>query len=90
MKKPLQKIEELIPILPKKDAILASKFLKERNFECILELVQSDLYKLEKLNSECKEPNDDIIMLEELRSELVNYMSYLDIPDNSDDYDCFV
>jgi hypothetical protein len=92
MESPLKKIEKLITVLPKKDAELSRKYLKERNFEFILEIVESDIYKANKakINQEEEELLDNnVALLMELREELVTYMSYLDIPDNSDDYDYF-
>lgn len=84
----LKKIHELISILPEKDSKLAIKYLDKRDFQSVLEIVESDLYKAEKDKSEVN-PDDYIIGLTELRSELLTYMSYLDIPDNSDDYDYY-
>ena len=84
----LKKIHELISILPEKDSRLAIKYLDKRDFQSVLEIVESDLYKAEKDKSEVN-PDDYIIGLTELRSELLTYMSYLDIPDNSDDYDYY-
>jgi hypothetical protein len=92
MESPLKKIEKLIPVLPKKDAELSRKYLKERNFEFILEIVESDIYKANKAKRNQEEEellDNNIALLMELREELVTYMSYLDIPDNSDDYDYF-
>lgn len=86
-KSPLQRIEELIAVLPGKDAALAKKFLKERNFEYMLELVESDLYKTMAHVNDA--PDEYASNLTELRGELLTYMSYLDVPDNSDDYDYF-
>jgi hypothetical protein len=93
-KNPLKIIEELIPELPGKDAELSKKFLKERNFEYLLEIVESDIYKASKANRlkqpECENIFDNhIAVLMKLREELLTYMSYLDVPDNSDDYDYF-
>lgn len=85
MKNPLKRIGELIPILPEKDAKLCTKFLSQRNFEAILEIVESDIYKAKRKESD--EVLDDYISsLIELKDELVTYISYLYIPDNSDDY----
>lgn len=84
----LKKIHELISILPEKDSRLAIKYLDKRDFQSVLEIVESDLYKAEKDKSEVN-PDDYIIGLTELRSELLTYMSYLDVPDNSDDYDYY-
>lgn len=84
----LKKIHELISILPEKDSRLAIKYLDKRDFQSVLEIVESDLYKAEKDKLEVN-PDDYIIGLTELRSELLTYMSYLDVPDNSDDYDYY-
>ena len=84
----LKKIHELISVLPEKDSRLAIKYLDKRDFQSVLEIVESDLYKAEKDKSEVN-PDDYIIGLTELRSELLTYMSYLDVPGNSDDYDYY-
>lgn len=91
MQSPLKRIEELIPSLPGKDAEIAKKYLKTRNFESILEIVESDIYKAEKARMVRLEevPDDYTTALTELRGELLTYMSYLDVPDNSDDYDYY-
>lgn len=91
MQSPLKRIEELIPSLPAKDAEIAKKYLKNRNFESILEIVESDIYKAEKARTVRLEevPDDYVTALTELRGELLTYMSYLDVPDNSDDYDYY-
>lgn len=84
----LKRIEDLIPALPEKDAILAKKFLKQRNFEYMLELVESDIYKANKNRSMDSRNiiDNKTVTLEELRNELITYMSYLDIPNYYDDY----
>ena len=90
-KSPLQRIEELIPVLPGKDAGICANYLKQRNFQCILEIVESDLYKANKKHQteETETPDDYVSNLTEVRGELLTYMFYLDVPDNSDDYDYF-
>ena len=75
-------------MLPQKDAQLAKKFLDNRNFQGILELVESDIYKARK-NSTEEESNEYEGMLIELKSEVLSYMSYLDVPYDTDDYDYF-
>lgn len=89
MKSPLKRIEELIPALPGKDAQLAKKYLENRDFQSILDIVESDIYKAEKARyGRLEEASDDYISsLTELRGELLTYMSYLDVPDDLDDYD---
>ena len=89
MKSPLQRIEELIVYLPQKDYSLAQKFLKNRNFEGILDLVNSDLYKIHKNKSINELPDEYENKLTDLLGELTTYMSYLEVPDNSDDYDYY-
>lgn len=86
MKEPLKRIRELIPILPEKDVKLCNNYLNNRNFECILEIVESDIYKAVRKKTD-EDPDDYISALFELRGELTTYMSYLDIPDTSNDYD---
>lgn len=91
MSQPLNKIRELIKELPGKDAPLAAKFLEQRNFQCIMELIESDIYKIKQkadlleLVEKDSEVNAHIDKLLELKSNLDEYMSYLDVPDNSDD-----
>lgn len=88
MKKPLQRIHDLIPSLPKKDAKLAEDYLSKRDFQSILEIVESDIYKAKRAKYrggiEEEIPDDYIVALTELRAELLNYMSYLFIPEDSD------
>ena len=86
MKNLLKRVEELIPILPEKDAKLCANYLSQRNFEAILEIVESDIYKARKKKSD-ELPDDYITSLIELKGELATYMSYLDVPDYSNDYD---
>lgn len=88
MKNPLERVKELVPILPGKDAKLVSKYLEKRDFQSVLEIVESDLYKAERLDSE-NIPDDYITYLTEMRGELLTYMSYLDVPDNTDEYDYY-
>ena len=88
MKSSLNRIKGLIKVLPGKDLSLATEFLNNRNFQGILELVESDIYKAEKKDSNRQDNilNDYIIALAELRSELLTYMSYLGISEYDDNY----
>lgn len=92
MNQPLYNIRELIKELPEKDAILAAKFLEDRNFQGIMELVESDIYKERvRILPDClsiqQESENRIAKWLELKSNLDEYMSYLEVPDNSDDID---
>lgn len=97
MNQPLYIIRKLIKILPGKDSSICEKYLEERNFECILEIVESDIYKARQstdplgLIEENSEISNQIGKLLELKSALDEYMSYLEVPDNSDDLyeDCY-
>lgn len=83
---PLRRIKELIPALPAKDAKLCTDYINKRDFESVLEIVESDIYKAKRNNTE-ELPDDYISDLIELKGELITYMSYLYIPDSSEDCD---
>lgn len=89
MKTSLQRIKELLPKLPNKDAKIAENFLNSRNFEGILELVVSDIYKIQRDSIEDDFISDQESALTELKTELLTYMSYLDIPDDELNYDYY-
>lgn len=94
MSQPLETIKRLIPGLPAKDIKYALKFVEEREFGKLLEIIDSDIYLVNQ-NSIALEPkekynNIDIDKLIRLKSEVEEYMSYLEVPDNSDElYDLF-
>lgn len=91
MNQPLYIIRKLIKELPGKDSTICEKYLQERNFECIREIVESDIYKarqkmiIQDLPEDSVGIDSHIENLLELKSALDEYMSYLEIPDNSDD-----
>lgn len=91
MGNPLNRVKELVPTLPEKDAKLVKKYLEKRDFESALEIVESDIYKAERAKYDrLEEVSDDYIAaLTEMRGELMTYMSYLEVPDNSDNYDYY-
>lgn len=84
-----QKIKEGIQNLPPKDSELSTKFLANRDFERLKGIVDSCLYM--KRQDDIKETHKekwavvDRDKLEELALILTEYMSYLDIPDNSEE-----
>lgn len=75
--KPLNRIKALIPVLPNKDAQLAEKFFKERNFQGILELAESDLYKALKKGKDNNDLEEYEMKLKCLILELKTYISYI-------------
>lgn len=84
-----QRIKEGIQSLPPKDAKLSTKFLADRDFERLQEIVDSCLYM--KRQDDTKEIHKekwavvDRSKLEELALNLTEYISYLGIPDNSEE-----
>lgn len=86
-----QRIRIGLKCLPPKDYDLASNFLKNRNFESLAEIVESCF--LLKIADDAKDvhkekwSNINIDDLIELRANLLEYISYLDVPDNTIDYD---
>ena len=84
-------MKELVSTLPEKDAKLVKKYLEKRDFQSVLEIVESDIDKAERAKYERPEevPDDYIVSLTEMKGELMIYMSYLEVPDNSDDYDYY-
>lgn len=85
----LQRIKSLSKQLPANDITLAEKFIAERDFESLLEIVSSDIYLINKYSESDSIPskyaNLDVEALLELRVEIQEYMSYLEVPDNSDE-----
>ena len=90
MSTPIIKITNLIQCLPEKDIKFAKKFLKERQFEYLKEIVDSDIYKVlkdrKKEESNQKYTNIDLDSLYSLQSELSAYLLLLGI-NNEEDYD---
>lgn len=86
---PIKNIESLITALPEKDVPLGYKFLKERNFLSLRELIVSALYKVRK-NLRSSNPKEEYLKvnpdnLEMLRSEVDMYM-YNIIPPGDEIY----
>lgn len=91
MEQPLNRIRRLSKSLPTKDSELAVKFIESREFDKLLEIVESDIYLVQK-NETLEHPkekfaNIDLEELLELRSAIEEYISFLEVPDNSDDDD---
>lgn len=86
MESHLEIIKRLISVLPEKDEKLCIKYLEQRNFKAILEIVKSDIYKAKKKESE-ESPSDYLTSLISLDYELTTYMSYIEMPDSYNEYD---
>ncbi len=84
---PVNRMETLMISLPKKDIPLGYKFLKERNFDSLKELIDSAIYKVRK-NLKSGNPKEEYakINLEDLsrlKSEVDMYIVQLEIPENN-------
>lgn len=82
MSEPVQRIRVLIDSLPKKDIPLGHKFLNERNFCSLKELIDSAIYKIKK-NLRTDNPKEEYLNinledLNRLKSEVDLYLSILD------------
>lgn len=82
MKNILSRIKDLIHSLPKKDVPIGIKFIEERNFEALKELVDSSLYKAYK-NLQGNNPKEEYILLNRddlnsLKYEVDTYISLID------------
>ena len=91
MEQPLDKIRRLSKSLPEGDIKFAEKYIASREFDKLLEIVESDIYLVQQ-NESLEHPkekfaNIDLKELLELRDAVDEYMSFLKVPDNSDDDD---
>lgn len=90
MSKPVDRIRALISSLPERDIPLGYKFLDERDFDSLKELVDSAMYKVKK--SQRSENPKEIyakISLEDLsrlKSEVDTYIVQIESPSEEDFY----
>ena len=84
MEKPLDKIKRLSRSLPKNDIKYADKYIESREFDKLLEIVESDIYLVQISESgNPKYNNVDLDKLVELADSLNNYIACT-LPDNPD------
>lgn len=91
MEQPLYRIKKLSNKLPKDDIKFAEKYIADREFEKLLEIVESDIYLVQQ-NELLETPKEkytgiDLKELLELKSVIEEYLSFLEVPDNSEDDD---
>ena len=60
----IEEIESFITILPDKDQNIAKCFLKNRKFEELKEIIDSDIYKAEKEKKQIDETSKEYVVLE--------------------------
>jgi hypothetical protein len=96
MSKPVERIQALIGSLPERDIPLGYKFLSERNFDSLKELIDSAIYKVRK-SLKSDNPKEEYLKvnledLSGLKFEVDMYIAQLEIPEddiyNEDFDDC--
>lgn len=89
MSEPIQRMKNLIPHLPEKDIKLGFKFLDDRDFDSLQELVDSARYKVKKSqdsgNPKPQYADIDMGKLNELKAEVDTYTYQLRLPDQEDE-----
>ena len=96
MSEPVKRTRALMGSLPERDIPLGHKFLNERNFDSLKELVDSAIYKV-KRSLKSDNPKEEYLKvnledLNILKSEVDMYIVQLEIPEddmyNEDFDDC--
>ena len=86
MSEPVERMKALMYSLPEKDIPLGYKFLNERDFDSLKELVDSAIYKVKKsLKSDNPKEEYKKVNLEDLdvlKSEVDMYIIQLKIPED--------
>lgn len=82
MSTPVQRIKQLLSCVPKKDIPYANKFIKERDFEALRDLVKSDIQILLKKNDESLEEQIDSLRV--LKLEIDSYLLLLGFEDDDE------
>ena len=89
----IEEIESFITILPVKDQNIAKCFLKNRKFEELKEIIDSDIYKAEKEKKQIDETSKEYVVLEsnldamtQMKNLVDDYINQINFGD-TDDYD---
>lgn len=86
MSEPVERMKALMDSLPERDIPLGYKFLNERDFDSLKELVDSAIYKVKKSlkNGNPREEYMKVNLedLNMLKSEIDMYIIQLEIPEN--------
>lgn len=80
MSTPVQRIKQLLSCVSEKDIPYANKFIKERDFEALRDLVKSDIRILLKKKDESLEEQIDNLRL--LKTEIDAYLLLLGLEDD--------
>lgn len=85
----LKQIQQLLQSLPPRDIPLGRKFVEERNFESLKELVDSAIQIDKNREASGKESLvKDFTGLVTLKVKVDKYCSLLEIPEQEEDEDC--
>lgn len=82
MSTPVQRIKQLLSCVPEKDIPHANKFIKERDFEALRDLVKSDIQILLRKKDEFLEEQIDNLRL--LKTEIDSYLLLLGLEDDEE------
>ena len=90
MSRPIERMKELMPSLPEKDILLGYKFLEDRDFESLTDLVDSAIYKVRK-NLKSETPREEYIKinldeLNKLKAEVDLYCAHIQVPESTESY----
>lgn len=83
MSTPVERIRSLLEYVPAKDIPYATKFLQERNFEALRDLVKSDIQILRKRKDDSLE--EQIDFLKELKAEVDSYLLLIGLEEEGED-----
>lgn len=86
MSEPVERMKALMDSLPERDIPLGHKFLNERDFDSLKELVDSAIYKVKK-SLKSDNPREEYMKvnledLSRLKSEVDMYIVQLEIPED--------
>lgn len=83
MSTPVERVRSLLKHVPAKDIPYATKFLQERDFEALRDLVKSDIQILRKKKDDSLE--EQIDFLRELKAEVDSYLLLIGLEEEGED-----
>ena len=86
MSNPIERIKALMDSLPERDIPLGNRFLSDRNFESLKELVDSAIYKIKK-NLRTDNPREEYLKIDledlsKLKLEVDLYLSMIELSED--------
>lgn len=74
----VDRMKDLIDCLPVRDRVFANKFIAERRFQDLYDIIKSDIVKFERLSEEERLNRTDV-NIDKMNDFLAEVISYLDI-----------